>query len=336
MISDKEFIVSSMLKNGILKNRNVKLKPLQGGVSSDIYLITEGKNKYVVKKARPKLKVKDDWYADTSRNVTEQRFMRYVRDFAPEAVPELYYFDPNHQFFVMEFLDESFKNWKQLLLDGQWESRYAVSAAALMATIHTHSRNDREAKKAFNTTSAFQSLRIEPYLLTTGGRHPELKAEFFKEARRLKNTCEALVHGDFSPKNIMVCPDRLVLLDHEVAWYGDPAFDVAFFLNHLYLKMLFHHEKIGHLPDLSSVFWSVYFEKRGKKTMSELEERIGRLLLMLMLARVDGKSPVEYLNEEMKEAVRSFVHKMLPGRVFHQAQLNQQWKSKLNSLTVEN
>ena len=60
------------------------------------------------------------------------------------------------------------------------------------------------------------------------------------EAERLVTCRSVLVHGDFSPKNLLVSGDRLVIIDCEVAWYGDPAFDLAFLLNHLCLKALYH------------------------------------------------------------------------------------------------
>ena len=142
---------------------------------------------------------------------------------------------------------------------------------------------------------------------------------------------QALVHGDFSPKNILVHPDRIVLLDHEVAWYGDPAFDLAFMLTHLHLKQLLHHSLYRTLPDLPTIFWDTYV-RNLRVNSDNLEERAGRLLLMILLARMDGKSPVEYFQGKVQEQefVRSFVQKALGDEIFSRNSLDQLWKLRLN------
>ena len=153
---------------------------------------------------------------------------------------------------------------------------------------------------------------------------------FHQEAERLKTHREAIVHGDFSPKNLMVKDGQIVLLDHEVAWFGDPAFDLAFFLNHLYLKMLYHYKKTGETQDLTTQIWRSYFQKRGSDNESEMGYRATRLLLMMMLARIDGKSPVEYLEDDQKEFVREFVKKHLSSRPVTHGEINRGWKDELN------
>lgn len=322
-------IIDKLIEENFLKNENIETEKLTGGVSSDIYLITDGENRFVIKEALPRLKVEDEWYADTSRNQVEQEFIRYIQQFLPDAVPEILYSDREHGYFVMEYLDSSFKNWKKQLLQAKFEPATAKKAARLLADIHLYSKQNEKAGKRFNTTPNFKSLRIEPYLITTGNRHPELKELFHSEADRLENHREALVHGDFSPKNIMVKSGRIVLLDHEVAWFGDPAFDVAFLLNHLYLKMLLNADRVDRLPDLRRIVWDTYFDRIGRNRREGMESDVGRLLLMLMLARVDGKSPVEYLGDAEQEVVRSFVHDLLPNGVYKQQDIYSKWSSKI-------
>lgn len=336
MITDKKIITSVLLSKDLISKNNIEFRPLKGGVSSDIYMITDGYNRYVVKKALPRLKVRDKWFADTSRNLTEYKFILYLKSILPEAVPNVLYYDADHQFFVMEYLDNSFQNWKQKLLSGNWLKMDAKKAAQVISAIHSISGNDENLKNDFDTTEAFRSLRIEPYLITTGDRHPDFKNEFYIEAERLLQTREVLIHGDYSPKNIMISPERFVLLDHEVAWYGDPAFDIAFLLNHLYLKMLYQRNRILRLPDLSIVFWNEYLENTETEPDLEFEKRVGKLLLMLMLARVDGKSPVEYLKDRDKKFIRSFAYENLTCKIYNQLAINQKWKSKLKNYTFEN
>lgn len=198
-----------------------------------------------------------------------------------------------------------------------------------MAQIHRHSTGDAEARRLFDTTQNFFQLRIEPYLLATAAKHPTLRSRIEAEAARLAGASECLVHGDFSPKNILVSPQRMVLLDCEVAWYGDPAFDVAFLLNHFLLKALLHAPRVGGMRRMIDVFWTAYQSVRPSATM---EPRLCRLLPMLMLARVDGKSPVEYLNSTQQQIVREFVGLKLPLDNPSLPNLIDSWFNQLGSL----
>ena len=294
-------------RDGLITREDAKLTALTDGVSSEIYRVDDGADSFVVKRALPKLKVKDHWTANVDRTRYERMFIEYVAGFAPAAVPRLRTTPHDRGYFAMELLGDDFVNWKKLLLRGDTRAEPAERAAQILAAIHAHSAGDAEVATRFDTTENFLQLRIEPYLLTTGRRHPKLKSRFDTEAERLAATRQCLVHGDFSPKNMMISLERFVLLDCEVAWYGDPAFDVAFLLTHLLLKaLLYAPEKIG-LDEMSDAFWKRYAgEASGAIDCVALEPRIARLLPMLLLARVDGKSPVEYLNESRREWVRRF------------------------------
>ena len=300
-------------RNGHVLDSQARLAPLSGGVSSEIYLVEDGEKRFVVKRALPKLRVKDNWFADVSRNASERDYIACVSRMMPGTVPQLYFSCPGEGYFGMEFLDESFTNWKDLLLAGQLRIRHAELAGNILGEIHRRTTCIEGLRTQFDTTAIFHQLRIEPYLLTTGARHPALQAIFDAEARRIEATREALVHGDFSPKNILISGDRMVLLDCEVAWYGDPAFDVAFLLNHLFLKSLYHARKALELEAIVDVFWRAYVRNRSNADANQMEKRLVPLLLMLLLARVDGKSPVEYLTSRKQEFIRTFVHQHLPS-----------------------
>jgi aminoglycoside phosphotransferase (APT) family kinase protein len=151
-------------------------------------------------------------------------------------VPQLQYVSPKHGYFTMEYLGAGWQNWKRMLLDCRSEPWIAQEVSGLLGKIHARSASDPEARERFQTLTNFEQLRIEPYLLATARRHPRLKAVLEAEAARLRAERSVLTHGDFSPKNILVSPQRVVVLDCECAWYGDAAFDIAFLLNHIFLK----------------------------------------------------------------------------------------------------
>ncbi len=322
-------------RNGRVHNSHARIAPLSGGVSSEIYLVEDGAEKFVVKRALAKLRVKDDWFADISRTVSEQKYFEYVGRMMPGTVPQLRFSDPEEACFGMEFLGDGFANWKQLLLAGDCRAEHAEQAGAILGEIHQRTYLDEALRKQFDTTENFHQLRVEPYLLTTGTRHPELQQIFVAEARRIETTREALVHGDFSPKNILICDKRMVLLDCEVAWYGDPTFDVAFFLNHLFLKSLYHAPRNFGMETMIAAFWRSYAKARANGDARVVERRLMPLLLMLLLARVDGKSPVEYLPLMKQQFIRDFVCKHLPSPPENLADMSDIWfTQELKSVSV--
>jgi aminoglycoside phosphotransferase (APT) family kinase protein len=325
--------IEVLRRNGHVHDPQARLTPFSGGVSSEIYLVEDGLKKFVVKRALPKLKVKDDWYADVSRNASEWDYLECVSRMIPGAVPQLHFSCPAEGYFGMEYLGAGFSNWKDMLLAGEFNIRHAELAAGILGEIHERTSSNSVFLRQFDTTVNFHQLRAEPYLLTTGARNPALRAIFESEAQRIESTREALVHGDFSPKNILIHGDRMVLLDCEVAWYGDPAFDVAFLLNHLFLKSL-HHAPMGTELDamlgvMIDAFWRTYATKRTTTDTAAIEKRLVPLLLMLMLARVDGKSPVEYLTPAKREFLRAFVTQHLPLPPDNLADMRSIWFSAI-------
>jgi len=306
MAENESHILDRLRRDQLIIGRDVVLTPLGGGVSSDVFLVENQGKRFVVKQALPRLRVSAPWEADTSRNRYEYEFLRYLGSIAPEVAPKV--FCMGTDYFVMEYLGPEYRNWKQLLMSGDCQSRHAVMAATILGRLHRCSWSNADLAKRFDTTANFHQLRTDPYLVTTGRRHPALRKLFEQEAARLENTRECLVHGDYSPKNMLIGNGRLVLLDCEVAWYGDPAFDLAFLINHLLLKALYHAPADRGLQDLIVGLVEAYYVERGEWSLKEeFDSRTARLLLMLLLARVDGKSPVEYLTSApKKDFVRSF------------------------------
>ena len=210
-------------------------------------------------------------------------------------------------YFTMEYLGPGFANWKTTLFSGDTNPATAARVAEILGDIHRLSYLDDEAHKLFATGELFHQLRISPYLLTTAERHPQLRCEIEAEAARLAATHESLVHGDYSPKNILfrADPPRTVILDCEVAWFGDPAFDLSFLLTHLLLKGLFHPTAACTAAAINAYFLAL---ASAPSRTAELDHRTARLTQMLLLARVDGKSPAEYLTPTHHTFIRDFVY----------------------------
>ncbi len=332
-----EEFLDLLRRDGMLRHENVKLRPMTDGVSSEIFRVNDGEESFVVKRALPKLKVRDDWAANVDRNRVEQLCIEYVARFLPGAVPRLHLDRKDRGYFAMEFLGAEFTSWKKLLLRGEVRIEHAIRAAAILGAIHARSAGDAEAASLFDTTANFEQLRIEPYLITTASRHLDLQPLIHAEAQRLASARICLVHGDFSPKNMMISPSRFVLLDCEVAWYGDPAFDLAFLLTHLLLKGLYHAPRQIGLHEMSRTFWQRYVEGvAGSIDIHALEPCVARLLPMLLLARVDGKSPVEYLTmPQQADWIRQFTRKAIMDACINLDELLGQWFTGLNRFEAQ-
>jgi aminoglycoside phosphotransferase (APT) family kinase protein len=310
------------------------IRPLAGGVSSDIVLVEDGPRRFVVKRALARLRVKDEWLADVSRNRTERAWFAYASRVVPEAVPKILHADPQADWFAMEFLADEWTNWKQELLAGRIDPAVARRAGGLLGRLHAASWNDPAARAQFETGRSFHDLRIAPYLLATADRVGPAAAILRAEADRLAGTRLALVHGDYSPKNLLVAPGRLIILDAEVAWFGDPALDAAFLLNHLLLKALRDAPHAESFLALATGAWAAYVASLGSHASADLEARTTRLLLCLMLARVHGKSPVEYLDGARRGLVTAFVLGHLPAPPPSLSGLLGAWRRALGGLTT--
>jgi aminoglycoside phosphotransferase (APT) family kinase protein len=280
------------------------LEPLAGGVSSDIWKVDLPSGPICVKRALPKLKVAADWRAPIARNHYEARWMETAARFVPEAVPRLLGQDRESGTLAMAFLSpDAYPNWKELLLAGRIARDTAEQVGRTLATIHAGTATVPSLAADFPTDAIFEAIRVEPYLLATARVHPSCAAALLALAETTRSTRRALVHGDASPKNILIGPHGPVFLDAECAWWGDPAFDLAFCLNHLLLKCLWRPDATPHYLMAFESLASAYLDAVSWEPRDGYEARAAALLPALLLARIDGKSPVEYVTREVDKAL---------------------------------
>jgi aminoglycoside phosphotransferase (APT) family kinase protein len=286
---------------------------LTGGVSSDIWRVGLADRTVCVKRARPVLAVAAEWHAPVERNESEVGWLELAQKICPGAAPRVVGLLPELHLFVMEYLDPAqHPVWKQELAAGRVDATFAAQVGAVLGKLHAGTASDAAIAERFATDALFHALRIEPYLDATALAHAELAPQIEALAARTAGTRLALVHGDVSPKNLLVGPNGPVFLDAECAWYGDPAFDVAFCLTHLLLKCLWVPTQRDALLRSFDALTAAYTERVSWEPVDQLESRVATLLPALLLARIDGKSPVEYLTDETeRESVRMVARHLL-------------------------
>lgn len=294
-----EEVKKYLIEQGIVHEDSEPIvEHLSGGVSCRVWKISVDQDRWVIKQALEKLNVKADWFSDVQRIHREHEVMKQLELILPDChVPKVLHVDYVNHIYLMTCAEEGVQTWKDLLMQGIFNADTAKSAADILTQIHSQSfKIDDKIKAGFSDQKYFIQLRIDPFHRFLIQKYPELSAEIntLIEELTVQKTC--LVHGDFSPKNMLVEKrGSIVLIDYEVAHWGNPVFDLAYCLGHLMLKA-WHLKKPDEMLELISVFLANY-----KGQVNNLLPHLG----LMLLARVDGKSPVNYIQDEnVKQIIR--------------------------------
>lgn len=291
-----------------LKGRDFEVtgsvRPLGGGVSNTVLLAETARGRLVVKQALERLNVAAPWHSDPARTLREAAAMRDIAPFLPVgAVPAVHFVDVENYIYAMEAAPLEATDWKTLLLDGEIEPSIGAAVGALLAD-QVQATTGGEWRERYGDQRVFDELRLDPYYRYTAAQHPDLVSHFQRAIDLCGMHAVSLVHGDWSPKNILVAGGKPVLIDYEVVHFGDPAFDAAFLLNHLLLKSLRRPGWASRYRAVAAAFWE---EAAGFVSAEGVRTHLGCLLL----ARVDGKSPAEYLDCETKPIARALARNIL-------------------------
>ena len=304
-----------------------KVRVLTGGVSNRTVLVEwpgtgEG---WVLKQALPKLRVAVDWFSDPARIHQEALGLRWLERLAPPGTTTpLVFEDHENHLLAMKAVPEPHENWKTMLLRGALKMDHVEQFGRLLGVVHREGYERRDdMARIFEDRTIFESLRLEPYYGYAAERISAAARFLHALIEETRTNRVTLVHGDYSPKNVLVQEGRIVLLDHEVIHFGEPAFDLGFSLTHFLSKA--HHlpEKRTAFSDAARLHWAVYWEEvEDLSWTEELECRAVRHTLGCLIARVAGRSPLEYLDDRelarQREAVLALIHsppESVPGLV---------------------
>lgn len=309
---------------------DIQARQLFGGVSNRVLLVvfSGDKSPWVLKQAREQLAVEQPWFCSVTRVLREMDVLQISNRMLANkvnplryqsGVPEILFEDRENFVYAMTAMQGNAREWKQDLLAGELDAEIFKSVGWLLGTLHSGSWEDAGIAEQVGDQGFFEELRVDPYYRQIARVHPALQPAIDTLVSDLASHRRCLVHGDFSPKNILVDDadgTRLMLLDFEVGHYGDPAFDLGFFLTHLVIKSIRDSSLAKQFSQMAQVFNKEYqrvmLPRVGEAVVAEIERRGCSNLGACLVARVDGKSPVEYLSQpEYQETVRQLGKRLL-------------------------
>ncbi len=317
-VEEPEALIDYLRCTGrIGSEENPSVEPLSGGISNRTVLVrreAKADEDWVIKQALPKLRVEHDWYSDPARVHHEASGLRWLERLLPVgSVPRFVFEDRQHHVLGMTAVAEPHENWKSRLLLGRLDAKHVHQFAKLLAQMHRSSNERRdELALEFDDRTFFESLRLEPYYAFAAAQVPDAASFLSGLIDQTRQRRLTLVHGDYSPKNVLIHADQLVLLDHEVIHWGDPAFDIGFSLTHLLSKA---HHVAAHrtaFAAASVTYWHDYATAIGTGPWQDgLEQHAVRHTIGCLLARVAGRSPLEYLSESERTRQRRVILDLL-------------------------
>jgi 5-methylthioribose kinase len=306
---------------------------LTWGVSNAVLRVTPDVGEpFVVKQSREKLRTKADWFSRLDRIWRETDVMRLLQPLLPAGVvPRVLFEDRENFLFGMEAAPAAHQVWKQLLLEGAADPSIAARLGTFLATIHEQTALRPELAERFGDRQVFVELRVDPFYRRLAESVPEVSGSIKRLIDEMFSTVVCLVHADFSPKNVLITDERIVLVDFETGHLGDPAFDLGFFLSHLLLKTVLHAERFGEYAGLTNAFWRTYLAGTAgmddcpSLAPEEIVRRTTAHLAACMWARIDATSKIDYLNERQQQVVRAFCRSLF-------AEPPQDWPALLGRL----
>jgi len=285
----------------------VQAEELSGGVSNAVFRVQTPSERIIVKQSRPQLRTQRQWFSDPERIYREEAVQRLLAERLPGSVPAVRGSAPEHFAYAMEHAPWEARPWKALLLEGQLHLETAQRAGQLLARMHALEVGEGS---FLQESRIFEQLRAEPFYDRVAEVHTDLRAIIRQLRYHLTHLPIGLCHGDYTPKNLLVTEESLLLVDHETALVGEPAMDVGLFFCHLLLKAFrkpaWRNAMLGLMRTALRAYSSTV-PSRGDL----LERAIGHLGVCL-LARIDGTSPVDYLPQEAtREAIRQYARALL-------------------------
>lgn len=308
-------VVAYLRSRGLLSSgEHAEVAELDGGISNTVLAVETGSHSWVVKQSLPRLRVEATWLAKQERTLNEARGLSVAGALTPGHVPDVVHVDPERFVLVMQRAPAGMLPWKRILMSGTVDAGVATVLGGLLGRWHAATAAEKSLVHDLDDPEAFEQLRIAPYHRAAARALPDSAAAIMNVVDDMASRRVCLVHGDFSPKNVLTGPDGTWVLDFEVVHLGDPDFDVAFLLSHLVLKAVHRPEHRPALKAAAGAFVAAYDAETAAAAWRSTPEHLVGHLGALLLARTDGKSVAEYLTAADRGTVRATGHRLLLER----------------------
>jgi 5-methylthioribose kinase len=308
-VLDEGSVIPYLTKRGLLSG-NATVEVLTGGVSCVVLAVASNQREIVVKQALPELKTKAKWVADQRRAIVEADAMRVYQSITPDSVPELLDCDEANFTLTMSRLPNTCTNWKQDMLEGRIHPEMGEKLGKILAQWHNGTAINAAIKAKFMEGELFEQLRVSPFYRAVADKNPNLLQVINSLIKEITTEKIALVHGDFSPKNILATPDHSpIVLDFEVAHTGNPVFDLGFICAHLLCKTIRtdNSAEKDALITTATNFLNGYRQSCNLAIADSLPQHVA----LIALARVEGVSPVNYLDESAQRELAAITKSAL-------------------------
>jgi 5-methylthioribose kinase len=305
--------IAYLTEKGWIGAGPARVEQFGGGVSNVVLRVQTATQTLILKQSRPQLRTRDAWFSDLQRVYREQEVMQVLEPLLPPlTVPQVLFGDCANYAFAMQPAPAESRNWKHLLLAGETDAMLAEYVGTVLGRMHDATADSPQLVEAFGDATVFVQLRVDPFYRRVQERRPEVAQTVEPIIERMLKQKLALCHGDYTPKNILVHDRGFTLVDYETAYLGDATMDLGLCLCHLLLKAVMFGDK--RYVDLTRAFWDGYRRAATFRPFAELQRNGIEHLGVCLLARVDGTSPVEYLDDLQRETVRRLGRRVLLER----------------------
>lgn len=309
---------------------------LDGGVSNRTVWVQGDGIDWILKQALEKLRVEVDWFSAPERIHREASGLRRLSQVIPDSVPEFIFEDMAYHILAMSAIPQPHQNWKTQLLNEIPNNNHAKQFGELLAKIHNAVETSLDIAAEFSDTKFFEELRLEPYYAYTATQVSDAQDYLNQLIVDTRQRKQGLVHGDYSPKNVLLYDDRLYILDYEVIHFGDPAFDIGFSMTHFLSKAHYRKTYRQQFIKIASTYWKTYVDSISSKFVSEfLELYAVRHTLACLLARVAGRSPLEYLSDSQRKHQQKMVLELIEMNIQTMPALISQINHKLEAIHAD-
>ncbi|MGH9019443.1 MAG: phosphotransferase family protein [Acidimicrobiales bacterium] len=308
---DESTVGAYLASHGVVEGVPTHVERLVGGVSADVVMVEAAGRRLVVKQELATLRVRDEWTSNPERVGAEARGLTLARDLHLPGALAVVAVVAEDYLLVMECAPEGFVPWKAELLEARVDVGVATEVGRWLGELHAATFDDDQRRVEFADQSAFVELRVDPFYRTVAARNPDLAVSVNAAADSLLVPGRCVVHGDYSPKNLLVRGRDLAVIDWEIVHFGQPVFDVAFVVSHLTCKYFRGRGGNDEYLDAARAVLSAYRLAAPEVARVVDDADLVTQVACLVLARVQGKSPVDYLVGEARHRCRGWARRVL-------------------------